>query len=503
MKPYLEFAGIGVIKQKQMEEMGNMKKFKKGKISLTIITVLMGIALMTGCGASGTADNAKRNRAKQDVTFDTDMESAYFASGDYSGEDYDYYETTEAAAYEEDIEAAYDEAVSDEAESKSSGKGTEKEQSTNKIDIEKLVYRCNISIETLNYNSTITDFKSFIKECGGFLESENATLNGGYDYYNKDASKLHTYTATVRVPSDKYEEFVNKTDGLGEITGKNQNVTNVSQEYSDLSVELDVLAAERASYVEMLKQAKDLDDMDNIILITDKITDIDIQVNQIKTRLNTIDNDVAYSYVNVTIREVKEYVDEPDDTFGQRFMKEVKAAWKSFFFGFQNFIIWLVSNIPGLIVIFLIGFGVWKLIIKKIIKKAKANKAEREKRRKEMQQYGPRPYPMAYPVNPAAVPVATAPANTAVGAPANSDVKSSSAKSDDPTTKNAGANDDDTDASNANDSDTKDADANDDDTKNDDAKDNDIKEAGATDGKTVATNAADKLAKIKNDDKDE
>jgi hypothetical protein len=201
----------------------------------------------------------------------------------------------------------------------------------------------------------------------------------------------------------------------------------MSQEYSDLSVQLDVLAAERASYVEMLKQAKDLDDMDNILIITDKITDIDIQVAQIKTRLNGIDNDVAYSYVDVSIKEVKEYVTdpEPEDTFATRFTREVKGAWKKFFYGLQNFAIWFVSSLPTLIILFLIGFGAWKLIIKRIIKKAKANKKAREEKRAANPYRPGYPYP-AYPVQ---APVANAPAAPANAQPAAD--KTDEAKADD------------------------------------------------------------------------
>ena len=392
-----------------------MRKIRTKKVSILIVSALLGMTLLAGCGDKAASTNKRDEYSemyyesttaadyKNGLTYDGDYDAAYEAA--YGSDDVDYEPAyDEAADYEENY---------DEPGDKGGSTGTDKEQSTNKIDTEKLVYRCNLQIQTLEYDKTVSDFKTFLKDCNGFLEAENSYINNK-SYYNEE--KLHTYTATVRIPSDKYEEFVSKSDGLGEIISKTQNVTNMSQEYSDLSVQLDVLAAERASYVEMLKQAKDLDDMDNILIITDKITDIDIQVAQIKTRLNGIDNDVAYSYVDVSIKEVKEYVTdpEPEDTFATRFTREVKGAWKKFFYGLQNFAIWFVSSLPTLIILFLIGFGAWKLIIKRIIKKAKANKKAREEKRAANPYRPGYPYP-AYPVQ---APVANAPAAPANAQPA-------------------------------------------------------------------------------------
>ena len=238
--------------------------------------------------------------------------------------------------------------------------------------MEKLIYRCNISLETLRFNDTVNEFQKLITKYDGFIESENTYIDGSVSY---GSSGLGVYTATVRVPSSKYKDFVNETGGIGTLTNKSQNVTNVSQEYSDLSVEMEVLEAQKQDYMEMLKEAKKLEDMDNVILISDKIASVSTRINQIKTRLNTIDNDVAYSYVDINIREVKEIVEHTEETFGTRFTKEVKQGWYDFGYGFQNFIIWIVANIWGLLIFFGIIFLII-FIIRKIIKKAKKRKEE-------------------------------------------------------------------------------------------------------------------------------
>ena len=336
-----------------------MKKLVKG---IAIISTCM---MLTACGSSAsTSDSA--------MEYDSPVQKSAQNAAGYV-DTYDYAATEAAANDEAAYETSDDVTVSENAEAAPVSE-TEKENTTNKLDTEKLIYRCNISLETLRFDDTVGEFQKLITKYDGFLESENTYVNNGSGSYGYDG--LGVYVATVRVPSDKYKDFVSETGGIGTLINRSQNVTNVSQEYSDLSVEMEVLEAQKNDYMEMLKEAKKLEDMDNVILISDKIASVSTQINQIKTRLNSIDNDVAYSYVDVSIKEVKEIIEHSEDTFGTRFMKEVKQGWYDFFYGLQSFIIWLVANIWGLLIfvgiIFLIIF-----IIKKMIKKSRKKKEER------------------------------------------------------------------------------------------------------------------------------
>ena len=332
-----------------------MKKFFKAFIAASICFAL------TACGSSASTDSGARSSVQKAASNSV----GYMDKNDLAGADTAYADV--------EYEAAADEPVYEESAESVEGDVSDKENKTNKLDTEKLIYRCNISLETLRFDDTVSEFQKIITKYNGFIESENTYINST-GYY--ESSGLGVYVATVRVPSDKYKDFVSETGGIGTLINRSQNVTNVSQEYSDLSVELEVLEAQKADYLEMLKEAKKLEDMDNVILISDKISSVSTQINQIKTRLNSIDNDVAYSYVDVNIKEVKEIVEHSEDSFGTRFMKEVKQGWYDFFFGLQNFIIWIVANIWGL----LIFFGIIALIIfiiKKIIKKSRKKKEER------------------------------------------------------------------------------------------------------------------------------
>ncbi len=53
-----------------------------------------------------------------------------------------------------------------------------------------------------------------------------------------ESQKQQHYTATVRVPSTKYDTLINS---LGDIRSKESIVENVSQEYKDAGVRMEIL----------------------------------------------------------------------------------------------------------------------------------------------------------------------------------------------------------------------------------------------------------------------
>ena len=329
--------------------------------------ISMGMAMMlllAGCG--GSADKAAVSEEKMYRGADV-MDVA----GDMEGA----YEATEAAAAEEDY-AKYDladEAVEEESGAGGSSSSISDNNTNTTINTEKLIYNCTLRFDTLDYKKSITSLKTLIADNGGFIENETESSNSrsyDYDYIYNDNTKsaeLFTYTATIRVPSANYEKFVNGTGDLGDMRNKNASVTNVSTEYYDLQAELKVYETKYQRYLDMLSKAEDVEE---ILQIENNIMPIETRINQIKTRMNSINNDVAYSFVNIVINEVKEYEvrEEKNETFFQRLSREFSEATKDFGYRVQDFIIYIATHIFDIIVfivVVIIGIKVFNSIRRK------------------------------------------------------------------------------------------------------------------------------------------
>ena len=98
--------------------------------------------------------------------------------------------------------------------------------------------------------------------------------------------------------------------------------------------------------------------------------------------MNEIRTDVAYSFVNISINEVKEYTPEPvkKDTFGQRLINTVSDTASNFLIFLEELLFLIISLFPYLVLI-----GIVVLIVISVRKKIKNRKAAKKDRPAESQ----------------------------------------------------------------------------------------------------------------------
>ncbi|MFR2045653.1 MAG: DUF4349 domain-containing protein [Oscillospiraceae bacterium] len=328
-----------------------------------ILSSALCMLLLTACGSSqATSDTAPAigyaNGISESRSYSEDTNGYY--SDDYS------YASDESYA-SEDYDSAdvpsYDAAASDST------------AEPNAVSKEMLVYSCTMSVDTLNFETSLSGFRNALDTYGGFVEQENFSDGGSEGrWYSSSEEKWKSYTATVRIPSKDYDNFCNAAGGLGDLRSKNASVTNMSQEYSDLSTTLAIYEAKEARYLALLA---DITEDEYAIAVEKELTDIQIQIANLKTRMNTIETDVAYSYVYFTLNEVKEYKAEPvkTDTFAERLSSTLSSAGE----GFLSFLEWLLFVIiylaPYLVFLGIVAAVV--IFIAKSVKKHKIAKAEK------------------------------------------------------------------------------------------------------------------------------
>lgn len=368
-----------------------MEKIFRKKTGIAVLSLLLVcIVALAGCTSAGSADQSTSESYKNDtkqaqgIGFNGDMTS------DEPQEQVDEgAQAPEAGATEGDMDVAGAAKQSEAAQGENSAAGSNnanKQNTTNRINDEKLIYNCSITIDSLDYPKAIKSFRSLIEKYDGFLQNENETDNSDanqndnyYIYYGnqnkKDGriDKRYTYTATVRVPSKNYNAFVEETGDIGDVRNKNAHVDNITQNYYDLKAELEVLETKYQRFLEMLKKAKTTTE---ILEIENSITSLETQINQIKTTLNRYDNDVAYSYVNVSIRQVKEYAEEETDT--STVGGAVESSWDSFCDFLHEILIGFIYMLPYLLVIAVITLLII-FIVRMATRKSRRQRKERAK----------------------------------------------------------------------------------------------------------------------------
>jgi len=315
-------------------------------------------------------------------------------------------------------------AKSDEAYSESNDEGSGeasslsyKQSEVKSIDRQMLIYSCNMSVDVLEFDKAVDDIHELIKKYNGFIENENYSDGGNSSKWQySDDEKWKQLNATIRVPSAVYEDFCKDAEAIGDLRSKNSSVQNLTTEYSDLKTTLKIYEAKEKRYLDILA---DIKNEQEAIEVENELTSIQVEIAKIKTRMNNIENDVAYSYIRLTLNEVREYSAKPvvkkTDTFGQRFRNTISGTWDGFLNFLENLLFVIIKMLPYLLLIAAIVFVIVKII--KFFSKI-AEKHNKKNYQQKMQQAPPMPQNPQSPQNQPMVPPVNGPVNAPAAPPA-------------------------------------------------------------------------------------
>lgn len=272
-----------------------------------LLTVLSTLLILSGCSGSAKEDAAG---------------AEFYTTNGIA--DYSPAATEEAAYDEKDAERTDDE-----------------EQSS-----EKLVYTGSLEIETLDYDETVKNIRTWIDQYGVMIQNENAYDydNSWRGYGNKGTRSL---SMTLRVPSGRFYDFLNDMQGTGKVRSLSTNIENITRRYSTVSTEIESLEIQQERLLEMLRNAQNVEDM---ITIERRLSEVESDLKYYQNLRNDMDTDVEYSTVSLTVREVTEYTETNEDlytgNFGKRFVSTLQWAGQFFVWLIQQVILTIIRLIP-------------------------------------------------------------------------------------------------------------------------------------------------------------
>ena len=205
-----------------------------------------------------------------------------------------------------------------------------------------LIRTVSMTAETKDIISVKNDVESQVKALGGYVENSSMSGTGN----NKD---LRTIYYTVRVPADKLNTLVSTVGNSCTIISSNENSTDVTLEYVDTKSRVESLRVEYNQLLKLLEQAEDLD---TIIVLQSRLTEVRYQIESAESRIRVLENQVLYATLNLTVKEVLEETEvvEPHIvTYNERVNDQFEETWENTVEFFQDLLLWLISCIPGFI----------------------------------------------------------------------------------------------------------------------------------------------------------
>lgn len=288
------------------------------------------------------------------------------SSGSYSEETYDQVGNSYAAK-----EAAYD-SYAEEAAVDAGGymmegdaADTDNEESELRAqDGQKIVYTGSLSIQTLEYDKSAASIRRKIREAGGFSEAESENDND-YNWYRRSTgpSSTRNLNITARIPSEKFESFMDSLQGDGKVMNRSMNAENISQVYANKETYKKALEKEQERLLAMMDKAVTIEDM---IAVESRLSEVERQLNTYKTDLSAMDKDVQYSTIYISLEEVKRYSDEtPTVTFPEKVKYAFEDAISSFTEFCEGIVLFIIRSFPFLILLAIVIALVIRLIRKR------------------------------------------------------------------------------------------------------------------------------------------
>ncbi len=213
---------------------------------------------------------------------------------------------------------------------------------------EKIIYQGSATIETTEFDETLDKLDKTIARMNGFVErTEISGQSYESSYYKKASLRYANYT--IRIPKQSFTEFKSGLDAYGYVTNTSYWTENVTARYMDVESRLAAYRAEETSLLAMMEKADTVEDM---ITVESRLSDVRYEIESLTSTLRYYQNQVDYSTMTLTVREVKKITEEEE--IPVTYWDEIKSSFRNGWRFTVETVQWIgkaiVTLVPALII---------------------------------------------------------------------------------------------------------------------------------------------------------
>jgi hypothetical protein len=205
----------------------------------------------------------------------------------------------------------------------------------------KIVKSSSINIEIKNYKSFSSLMRDNIKKFGGYIAQEEQ---------NQSDYKIEN-TVVIKVPVDQFDNLVNElTKDQEKIMEKKITSEDVTTDIVDTKSRLETKREVRLRYLDLLKQARNMQD---ILNVQNEINGIQEDIDASAGRIEYLSHSASYSTINLTYFQIlnASAKETAEPSYGTKVWLSFKNGWN-----------WIGEVVVGIISIwplFLLAFACW------------------------------------------------------------------------------------------------------------------------------------------------
>ena len=217
---------------------------------------------------------------------------------------------------------------------------------------QKIIYRADMTLESTDFDTARDTLLAAVEDTGSWMEYSH--LSGTAE----DRDRYANYT--VRVPVDRYQDFLTQAGQAGSMLSLNESAENVTSTYIDMEARISSLENQRDRLNELAAKAETTADL---LEIESQLSDVQYQLESYTQQLRNLDGQVTYSTVDVTLREVASLT-PTGVTFPQRLADAFAGGWNGFLLFIQGLILALVYLWP-LLLIAVVAFVIIRMLVRR------------------------------------------------------------------------------------------------------------------------------------------
>lgn len=183
-----------------------------------------------------------------------------------------------------------------------------------------IIRTASLDLAVDNVTRTFEDVGRIATGAGGFVASSSlGKQRVGDDEYQVGS-------ITIRVPDRQYEDVMARLRNLAvDVVNEQSESSDVTEEYTDLQARLRNLEATERQYLAFLERAQDLDD---ILVITDRINQVREQIEQVQGRISLLQNLSELATITVHLTPAAARVQAPQPAPMTDPLSAAREAWE-------------------------------------------------------------------------------------------------------------------------------------------------------------------------------
>lgn len=251
------------------------------------------------------------------------------------------------------------ELISDQQEDSFSGEASMAETLEARADTDTLnrqiIYHAYLDLEVRDFDSALETIEQISASIDGYI------VNRQTNQLDNHEQQGHL---TIRIPQQDLDFFLKslESDNVA-ISYQQINGDDVTEQYLDLETRLASKQRVEARLLEFIDDAENTEDLLNI---SRDLADVQLEIEQLKGQLQYYDNRIEYATVELNIEQVNtELVHEQDLQVWQRIKNQLLKSYNLIVIGSTSLIVFLIGNLPILLIVFLLTWGLYRRFYRK------------------------------------------------------------------------------------------------------------------------------------------